>query len=348
MPGPLHFAFGVRNAHTNASAGVTERAVLLRPVEEGGTAELRGFAGAESLGDRMFLEERYEGVDVSRTLAVAANSGEPSAADAPAGKADGAHFARRQKWGNRPAGEDGDADPRSHHFENRLGEGDVGYLARSNAGGNEDFLKNSALLRRDGVKKKMLIGKVFRTEEFVGGQRMIGVENNDEFVVEERVVFEALVLAGICNDADVNLAVEQGRERMMCRFDDDVHVSAGERLLEELEASWQPVVARVAFGADAERRKAGGDRTKFFFSGFQLLEDGTRAIEQAAAGRGQEHFLVDAIEEASAEFFFGGVELMTESRLSEMELPSGCGDATFIDNGVEKTEVFGIERHRKR
>jgi len=220
-------------------------------------------------------------------------------------------------------------------------------LARRNAGGHEDFLKDGAVLRGNGVEKEVLIGKVFGAEEFGGRERVIRMEDNDEFILEERMEVEAFVLERIGNDADVELAVEQGGERVVRGFDDDLHVGPGERFLEELQTSRQPVIAGIAFGADAEWRGAGGRGAKLLFGGGKVLQNGAGAVQQTAAGSGEDHFLVDAVEELGVEFFFGGVKLMAERGLSEVKFAGGCGDAAFVDDGLEETKVFGIERHKE-
>lgn len=195
----------------------------------------------------------------------------------------------------------------------------------------------------------MLPGEVGGTHPGARSERVARGEDDDEFVVEQRLGFDAAICGRTRNDCQVDAAREESGERMVSGFSDNLDFDAGEIALEEFEPRGKPVVTGIALGGEAEGAGGSGvGAADFLLGAVEFGENLAGSVEQAAAGGREEHFFVHTIKEASAEVVFGGTELVAESRLGEVKAACGSGDAALLDDGGKQAQVAGVEGHGEK
>src|SRR6266436_5640367 len=102
---------------------------------------------------------------------------------------------------------------------------------------------------------------------------MTGAHDRDQLVFEEWLEAQLLIASDRAGDRKIESAVQQRLDWPAGRFGDDAHFYAREFAIERFEYRRQPVIARVAFGADSQDAVAvQRNLANVFFSALQLFQ----------------------------------------------------------------------------
>ena len=136
--------------------------------------------------------------------------GIPSSLEAAAAQRECLERRRIQVTGYGPAREDCDAEIRLDHFDNGLGEIHPGDPSGGNAGGMKELLVNTELPNRHRVGDEVLCYKILGTQTAAPRQAMLGTENRNHLVFEERAAGDRRSNGRVGNYGEIELSGEQG------------------------------------------------------------------------------------------------------------------------------------------
>lgn len=191
-----------------------------------------------------------------------------------------------------------------------------------------------------GVQKQMLVLEIPGLHIWLGGQRMRRWQQRHQLIFEERAIHQPLVRRARRDDRQIELAIKQRLQGVVCRFEHDLHVDAGMALVEGLQPRRQPVITGVTLSAQTQRAAlVGGHFQHIVLGALEFIEHRARRGQQAFARLGRQHAFVQAQKQRRAQARFEVEQLVTERRLREVQARAGAGDACLFADGYQQLEM---------
>ena len=119
------------------------------------------------------------------------------------------------------------AHARLHHLDDALGQLQIGDVRRLEPGRSQHVLHDEAVLDRAGEQVERFGGDLFGRHERAGRPAVRRRHDGDMFIVEQLAIAEPPVVGLVVHDCQIELRVEQGRDRVHRVLGDDLQPERG-------------------------------------------------------------------------------------------------------------------------
>ena len=199
-------------------------------------------------------------------------------------------------------------------------------MAGRDAGGGQELGVDVQAVDADGVGDQGLVRQLFGLHVDLMGQRVALCHHQHLFVVEDGFVAQAGAVQGVGGHQQVDLVIEQGPDAAELELLLYVHVHGRPGAQVGGHHLQQPLVARVAFHADAQGASfATGKLAQAFFGVLQLGQQSVGNAQQVEAGLGGTQVAAFAVPDGGAQLVLQLADAMAEGRLGEVQAFGGGG-----------------------
>ena len=194
------------------------------------------------------------------------------------------------------------------------------------------------------------VGEVGGSETGPAGQRMAGVDDSAQLVVEEPLEPNAVDVAGELGDqGDIEAIVEQGGDRVVVGQRLEAHLGARQLLVQRPHDVGHPLEIGRALRRQAERTPmAIGELTKIESGGPQLAERDLGGVEHSPSGGVGDQPAAAPLEQRGRQTLLEAQQALAESRLADVQVTSRRREGGVLAEGVEQLEVTDVNFHKHR
>src|SRR6476646_8925758 len=109
---------------------------------------------------------------------------------------------------------------------------------------------------------------------------MIRTDDDNHLILKERFEHQFLIACDVAGDRQIKFAVQQRLDGPPGRFGDYAHFDARELEAERFEHRRQPVIARIALGADSQNAfSMQSNLADVFLNALEFVQNGPRRTE---------------------------------------------------------------------
>ena len=217
-------------------------------------------------------------------------------------------------------------------------------MSGSDAGGGQELGVDVQAIDADGVGDQGLVGQLFGLHVGLVGQRVALCHHQHLFIVEDGFVAQAGAVQGVGSHQQVDLVVEQGADAAELEFLLHVHIHGGPGAQVGGHHFQQPLIARVAFHADAQGAAfATGKLAQAFFGVLQLGQQPVGHAQQVVPGLGGAQAAAFTMPDGGAQLVFQLADAVAEGRLGEVQAFGGGGQRAVLVDGLDDFQMDAFQ-----